>query len=395
MLFARDRAQQLLAWLTGDECHDLDDVGFVAGLGGRLRAVGLPVDRLTLHLRRLHPEFLGRTVAWSPGAAVEITDRAHGTDQSAQFLYSPVRHVMDTHEWLTVRPGDPRFPDWAEFDVFRNQGLQEMVIAPLLQGDAPASAAAFATQRPDGFSDADRQVLVAIAPALRTACEVRLLRHVESTLLDTYVGSATGRRILAGHIRRGDVEALEAALFLCDLRGFTALSDRLPGEDVLALLSLYFDQVVPAVEAAGGEILKFMGDAVLAYFHVPGDPERGCRAAFDAAQAALKHLGKLSTPAGRLRAGISLHYGTVAYGNIGSGHRLDFTVIGRDVNLTSRLQGLCEVTGRPIVMSRRFADLLGRPDVASIGGHLVKGLADPVEVFAPLNVADLLPADGA
>jgi adenylate cyclase len=387
MLLAPDSVRQSLAWLTGDECHDLDDVAFIAGLGGHLRAVGLPVDRLTLHLRRLHPEFLGRTVAWSPGAAVEITDRAHGTNRQAQFVRSPIRHVMDTHEWLTVRADDPRFPDWAEFDVFRNQGLREMVVAPLLHGAAPASAAAFATRRPDGFTDADRQVLRAIASALRTACEVRLLRHVESTLLDTYVGTATGRRILAGHIQRGDVEALEAALFLCDLRGFTALSDRLPGEEVLALLSLYFDQVVPAVEAAGGEILKFMGDAVLAYFHAAGDPGQSCRAAFEAAQTALKHLAELSTPPGRLRAGISLHYGTVAYGNIGSGHRLDFTVIGRDVNLTSRLQGLCEVTGRPIVMSRRFAELLDRPGVASIGGHLVKGLADPVDVFAPLSAA--------
>lgn len=387
MLFARDRVQHLLAWLTGDECHDLDDVAFIDGLGGHLRAVGLPVDRLTLHLRRLHPEFLGRTVAWSPGAAVEITDRAHGADRQAQFLRSPIRHVMDTHEWLTVRADDPRYPDWAEFDVFRNHDLQEMVVAPLLHGAAPASAAAFATQRPDGFSDADRQVLVAIAPALRTACEVRLLRHVESTLLDTYVGTATGRRILAGHIRRGDIESLDAALFLCDLRGFTALSDRLPGEEVLALLGLYFDQVVPAVEAQGGEILKFMGDAVLAYFHVGGDPQRSSRAAFEAAQTALQHLAKLSTPAGRLRAGIALHYGDVAYGNIGSGHRLDFTVIGRDVNLTSRLQGLCEVTGQPIVMSRRFAELLDCPDVASIGAHPVKGLADPVDVFVPRNRA--------
>lgn len=383
MLFARNRVQQLLAWLTSDECHDLDDVDFVVRVGGHLRAVGLPVDRLTLHLRRLHPEFLGRSVAWSPGAPVEIADRAHGADQSAVFLRSPIRHVMEHHEWLTVRADDPRYPDWAELDVFQGRGLRELVVAPLLHGDAPASAAAFGTRRPAGFSDAERQTLTAIVPALRGACEIRILRHVESTLLDTYVGTATGRRILAGHIRRGDVETLDAALFLCDLRGFTALSDRLPSGAVLALLNLYFDQVVPAIVAGGGEILKFMGDAVLAYFHLGDDPARSCRAAFDAAQTTLRHLAELSVPGGRLRAGVALHYGTVAYGNIGSGHRLDFTVIGRDVNLTSRLQGLCDVTGQSVLMSQRFAELLGRPDVASIGRHLVKGIVDPVEVYGP------------
>lgn len=382
MTLRRDPVRDIVAWFAGNECHDLDDAGFVAWTGRRLCAAGLPLDRLTLHLRTLHPEFLGRTVAWSPDCPVEIADREHGVEQSAVFARSPVRQVMETRQWLTVRPGDPRFPDWTMLDVFRGRGIAEMVIAPLLYAGGPASAAAFCTRRHDGFSKADQRVLAAIVPALRGACEVRLLRNLETALLDTYVGTATSRRILAGHIRRGDVETLDAALFLCDLRGFTALSERLPSADVLAVLNAYFDQVVPAIAAGGGEVLKFMGDAVLAYFHVDGDPGQSCGAAFAAAEAALTKLAETPTAAGRLRAGIALHYGEVSYGNIGSGHRLDFTVIGRDVNLTSRLQGLCEVTGRPIVMSEPFAARLGRSRAESIGFFPLKGISAPVEAFA-------------
>ncbi|HTP83476.1 MAG TPA: adenylate/guanylate cyclase domain-containing protein [Alphaproteobacteria bacterium] len=383
MSFDRHRVRGILEWLTGDEGHDLDDAGFMGATGRRLRKAGLPVDRLTLHLRTLHPEFRGRTVVWSPGAPVQVADREHDVGQSDVFARSPMRQVMDTRRWLVVRLDDPRYAELSMLDLFRGQGLVELVIAPLIYGDMPASAVVFCTRRATGFSDADQRAFAAIVPALRGACEIRMLRHAETTLLDTYVGTATGRRILAGRIRRGDAETLDAALFLCDLRGFTALSDRLPTADVLSLLNLYFDQVVPAIEAAGGEILKFMGDAVLAYFPAGRDPEQSCRAAFDAAQAALRRLADASPPSGPLRAGIALHYGTVSYGNIGSGHRLDFTVIGRDVNLTSRLQGLCEPLGEPLLMSKEFAGRLDRPDIAPIGAHAVKGLSWPIELFAP------------
>ncbi len=383
MLFGHRHTREIIEWLSGNEAHDLDDVGFTGAVGRLLRAAGLPVDRLTLHLRTLHPEFLGRTVAWSPDKPVEVCDREHGVEQSAVFARSPVRQAMDRKEWLTVRLGDPRFPDWTLLDVFQGHGLTELVIAPLVTGDGPASAVVFCTRRRGGFSDAEQSVLAAIVPALRGACEVRLLRQTEATLLETYVGTATGRRILAGHIKRGDVETLDAALFLCDLRGFTALSDRLPETEVLAILNRYFDRVVPVIEAAGGEILKFMGDAVLAYFHVDGDAPASCAAAFAAAKTALTRLAEGARGDVALQAGIALHHGKVSYGNIGSGHRLDFTVIGRDVNLTSRLQGLCEPTGRPIVMSGRFAELLGEAGVAALGAYPLKGLGAPVEVFAP------------
>ncbi len=374
----------IIEWLAGDACHALDEAGLAAGLGERLRAAGSPLDWLSLHLRALHPEILGRMHSWAPGSSGAAGAYEFGLDQLASLSGSPVRRVMETREWLRVRPDSLDGGSWqAYLDIFLRAGIAELVIAPLPMGDGPVSAAAFGTRRPDGFSGGERAALERLAPAVRGACELRVLRQVEATLLDTYVGAGAGRHILAGQIRRGDVETLEAALMLCDLRGFTALSNRLPGKRVLELLNRYFDQVVPAIAASGGEVLKFMGDAVLAFFHRDGGPRRSCMAAFEAAGAALARLAAVSEPDAELHAGIALHHGEVAYGNIGSGRRLDFTLIGRDVNLTSRIETVCAATGHPLLMSGRFARLLDRPGAVSVGRHALKGFDEPIELFAP------------
>lgn len=382
---ATAKSQAIAAWLLACDSHELEEADLIAGLGRRLRAAGLQLDRLTLHLRTLHPEIIARTVAWAPDEPVEIYDREHGVERSVAFATSPVRRAMDRRQWLTARLDGAAPSEWTHLDVFRDRGLAELVVAPLVAGDGPASAVGFCTRRRAGFLASERRLLAEILPALRGACEILALRQAETTLLDTYVGAASGGRILAGHVRRGDVETLEAALLLCDLRGFTTLSDRLPTERVLALLNHYFDQVVPAIEAAGGEVLKFMGDAVLAYF-AGGEAEQSCRAAFDAARAALARLA--AAPAEiELHAGIALHYGEVGYGNIGSGDRLDFTVIGRDVNLTSRLQDLCSQSGWSLLMSERFARLLGDPGLLPLGAHLLPGFGAPVPVFGSEAIA--------
>jgi adenylate cyclase len=377
----------IVEWLSGNECHELDDAGMVAGLGLRLRKIGLPVDRLTLHLRTLHPEILGRTTAWAPNEPVEVHDREHGILATAAFVGSPLQQVMETGEQLLVRVDLAAAPAWAQMDVFADRGLVEYLIVPLCNADGPVCSAIFATAARQGFSAEDRATFDRLLSALRNTCELRVLRRTELSLLDTYIGATTARRILAGHIRRGTVETLEAALLLCDLRGFTEISNRLPSARVLKLLDAYFDRVVPAITEAGGEILKFMGDAVLAFFPTE-DAAASCRAALDAAldaQARLREMNAAMAAGGGippLKAGIALHYGEVSYGNIGSGQRLDFTVIGPDVNLVSRIQGACSSTDRPILISARMAALLAEPDVVSVGSHKLRGFAAPAELFA-------------
>ena len=373
-------ALALIEWLVSDDCHELDDAGLIAGLGRRLRAAGLPLDRLTLHLRTLHPEIYGRTIAWAPQEPIEIRDRDHGVLSAKLFVGSPLHRVMETRETAIIRLTDPDGPVWTQIDVFRSRQLTEFVMVPLCNAAGPVSAICFCTTNPLGFSALDLVLLERIQPALRNVCELRTLRQTELTLLDTYIGAGTAQRILAGHIRRGQVETLEAALMLCDMRGFTELSNRLPEERVLGILDAYFDRVIPAITAAGGEVLKFMGDAVIAFFH-HADAAASCAAALQGAKLALRQLAEFESPDAVLESTLALHYGKVSYGNIGSGQRLDFTLIGPDVNLLSRIQGRCATTGHQMLASATFASHLAADLFVTAGDHPLKGFAAPVPLY--------------
>jgi adenylate cyclase len=373
-------AVDVTRWLSSDECHELDDAHMMSELGQRLRALGLPIDRLGLHLRTLHPHILARSVLWSPGEPVQIVDREAIAGPLPGSFNNLLERVRQTHEWVIEHSDqNERLLEW--FDVYKGHQLKGFVAAPLVMGRGPAGVAVFATRSTQKFASPAIEVLAEIVPPLRCACEIRLLRKTESTLLDTYVGPVTGRRVLDGRIRRGEVETLRAALFLCDLRDFTVLSNQVPPTQILEWLNLYFDQVVPAITERGGEVLKFMGDAVLALFNLDGGPAQSCAAAFDAARQTLSSLDAICRHQNPLRVGIALHHGEVAYGNIGSEHRLDFTVIGRDVNLLSRIQTVCATTGHSLLMSSQFAAILRCQGSRSIGRCPLKGFAEPAELY--------------
>jgi adenylate cyclase len=371
---------EVIRWLCSDVCHDLDDADMISGLGRRLRLLGLPINRLGLHLRTLHPQILARSIMWSPDEPVQIIDGESIAGPLPDGLNNPLSRVRQTHEWV-IEYSDSGAPLLQWFDVYSGHQVTSFAAAPLVMSHGPAGVAVFATSSAQKFTSTAMEVLSDIVPALRGVCEIRLLRRTEATLLDTYVGRETGRRVLDGHIRRGDVDTLQAALFLCDLRDFTALSNQLPPEQILNRLNLYFDQVVPAITAERGEILKYMGDAVLAFFHRDSGPADSCGAAFTAACQALSRIGAVSHTGVPLHAGVALHHGEVAYGNIGSEGRLDFTLIERDVNLVSRIQTVCATTGHPLLMSSDFAAALCNRTSRSIGHHPLKGFPEPLELF--------------
>ena len=205
-------------------------------------------------------------------------------------------------------------------------------------------------------------------------------------MLDTYVGHGAGERILQGRIPRGDIERIDAVVLSSDLRGFTELSDRLPGAQVVAILNHYFDCLVSPIHAKGGEVLKFMGDGLLAIFPVGDRPSMACEAAL---AAVAEGKAKLTTadphPAAKGRAlhhGSALHMGEVLYGNVGSAARLDFTTIGPAVNLATRLRTLSRDLGRKVVLSSAVAACLPGA-VISLGRFELRGFGEPQEVFAP------------
>jgi adenylate cyclase len=370
----------VVRWLSSDDCHALDDAAMISGLSGRLRTLGVPINRLGLHLRTLHPQILARSIMWSPDEAVQIIDRESIAVAVPVGLDNPLSRVRQTREWVIEHSADGA-PLLQWFDVYQGYEVRGFAAAPLVMSHGPAGVAVFATDAPQAFTPHSIGMLSEVVPALRGVCEIRLLRLTEAALLDTYVGRETGRRVLEGHIRRGDAEALQAALFLCDLRDFTVMSNQLPPEQILDRLNLYFDQIVPAITASGGEILKYIGDAVLAFFHRDSGARDSCQAAFSAACQALSRLAAVSHMGLPLHAGVALHYGEVAYGNIGSEGRLDFTVIGRDVNLISRIQTVSSATGNPLLMSQQFAATLSKEAVRSVGFHALKGFAQPFELF--------------
>jgi adenylate cyclase len=217
--------------------------------------------------------------------------------------------------------------------------------------------------------------------------EIYALRRTAATLLGTYVGHSTAARILEGRIRRGDIERIDAVILLADLRGFTRLGDTLPGDRVVGLLNGWFDALVPAIEAAGGEVLKFIGDGLLAIFPVAAGPAAACQAALLAAgnaQAALAERNATLRAGGEapLRHGMALHLGEVQYGNIGNPTRLDFTTIGPAVNLTARLGTLARDLGRDLVVSAAVAAHCPA-GLASLGRFELRGVRAAQEVFAP------------
>jgi adenylate cyclase len=270
------------------------------------------------------------------------------------------------------------FPVLAEFKA---AGVTDYLASPLIFTDGKVHAATWTTRRAGGFSDADIAAIEAVVPLLARVAEIRALRRVVVTLLDTYVGHQSGERILAGRIRRGDTESIRAVIWLSDLRGFTSLADRLPGPTVIALLNRYFDCQIPAILARGGEVLKLMGDGLLAIFPVAGEAAQAgvCSAALDAAREARAQIAAIADPVGdgslkRLRFGLALHIGELLYGNIGGGNRLDFTSIGPAVNLAARLEKLSAELGRSVVVSAEFARNC-QGSLAPLGEFALRGFA--------------------
>jgi len=219
--------------------------------------------------------------------------------------------------------------------------------------------------------------------------EIQALRRTARTLLDTYVGQQSGGRVLEGQITRGSGETIRAVIWLCDLRGFTGLSEMLPREALIDLLNAYFGPMCDAVSAHGGEVLKFIGDAMLAIFPIEADAAATCANAMIAAErakVALSAENRRRTEAGlpRIEYGLALHVGDVMYGNIGSDTRLDFTVIGPAVNLTARIESMCRQLSRQILLSSDFVEL-GGVAANSLGSFSLKGVAANQQIFEPVS----------
>src|SRR5215831_6603050 len=360
----------------------------LAQLCGRLVACGIPLWRVAVFVRTLHPNVMGRRLVWRPGAEVEVREAPFELLEASDFLDSTIARVYLTADPIRRRLAVPHpVLDFPILSELRAEGVTDYFAAPLVFTDGTINVATWTTREPRGFTDGQIAGIKAIMTPLARVAEARALRRTASTLLDTYVGHDAGERILAGHIRRGDIEEIHAAIWLSDMRGFTALADRQPPRVLIDLLNRYFDCQVPVVLEHGAEVLKFMGDGLLAIFTIDRDETEVCACAVAAARQAQANIAELSGSAmPRVRFGLALHIGDVLYGNIGSGNRLDFTCIGPAVNFAQRIEKLAGELRRGILASNEFARCC--PDeFTALGEFSLPGFSAAQQVFGLENEA--------
>ena len=356
---------------------------FIRDLAARLRSLGLPLWRVSLSLLTKHPEVLWRTLQWHETDGVKILDRRHQTSQEPFFTESPVARLIQGSPPIRVRLTGDALP----FPICRDlkqQGGTDYYAQGLAFSNGEISSVSWATRHPEGLSDETLSTLDAIVPSLARRVELESAYHATRTLLEVYLGRNAARRVLDGSFRRGGGELIHAAIWFCDLRDFTSISDRMAPHEVVEMLDAYFDRVAGAVTARGGEVLKFIGDAILAIFPIGIDAPAACQNALRAAEEALSALQKLNeerSPEAPLAIGVALHLGEVMYGNIGSRERLDFTVISSSVNETSRLEGLCKTLGTRLMLSEVFVSAISRPDIVDLGEQDLKGVSSKRRVF--------------
>lgn len=393
---APDRAalDRLEDWLIEQGLRGRGLAPLIEGLGDGLLAAGLSVTRVHVSMATLHPTLSALGSTWWRVEGVRAEDYAHGDQQHDAWQQSPLRAmVADDIGYMRRRlTGPSALLDYPVLHEFRAQGATDWAAWLRRFGDdaqptgLPGMLVSVVGDRPAGFTDPEIAALERVLPHLTLACFRIALQQVAGNLLDAYIGPDAGRRVLAGQIERGAATPIQAVVLLADLRGFTRLADDTPPERLLAALNGYLGSVTDLVEAHGGQVLKFLGDGLLAIFSLQDRaPAAVCAAALAAAQAAIDGNAELNRARQArgdppLPLDVALHLGELIYGNVGSARRLDFTVIGPAVNEASRIEALCEPLACQLLTSASFADALGRP-LRALGQHRLRGLSRPQQLF--------------
>jgi adenylate cyclase len=382
-------------WLLYDAAREHELLLTYEAFLWRMVAAGLPLDRASLHIGTLHPQLLGFAWNWrrSDGLCDEVKVR-HFTADTDAFKLNPLSRIFESGGPLRRQPQRPEAQ--AEFPIMRELaagGYTEYLALPL-GDDRFRHAVTFATMDARGFADEDIEQIQRLLRLFTLHVERHIAVRIATNTLNAYLGPVAAAKVLSGEINRGSGQSIHAMIWVSDLRGFTDLSGRLSGGDMIALLNAYFESFAGAVLANGGEVLKFMGDGLLAVFPLgEGNQARvAASAALAAAEQAHERLNRInqSAPAPLdgidgwrpLRAGIALHEGEVFFGNIGAPERLDFTVIGPAVNEASRVESLQKTIGRSILITGAAARLIDAP-LDFVGAYELRGVAEPVAIYSP------------
>jgi adenylate cyclase len=365
------------------------DLGrFVDQVMKRAIAAGLPIWRFYIGLQLVHPQMVATGVLWRRDQGYEEVPRLHGILTSSAYIGSPMEEVRNTGQ--PVRYCLEDLPESAHtvLHELKAGGSVDYIAFPMrLARPGSVPVASFSTDRTGGFTEEDVADLKRLVDMMGAVAEIFIYRKISETVTDTYLGHIVGEQILSGLIKRGDGKEINAVLWFSDLRDFTGLNERMSASDLLELLNNYLQLVGDALKAHGGEILKFIGDGVMAYFpaedalflpYVTNNAIGAARRLIDDIEAA--NEARAAGGHDPVRFGIGLHVGPVTFGNIGTEDRLDFTVIGPAVNRAARLEGLTKQLGVPVAASAEFNAVSTVP-LKSLGRHTLRGVPEPVEVF--------------
>ncbi|HEX9535723.1 MAG TPA: adenylate/guanylate cyclase domain-containing protein [Stellaceae bacterium] len=388
--------------LLGTAASELFD-----GFCQRLVFGGLPLWRASAAMRTLHPQWGGYSYLWRRDLnAIEPSQFERGNENSQVWLTSPFAYLVGRVEaggghgdpWRNMRrrlAGPEALLDFPILEELASAGAADyfaQIVRFGPEGDASRGTGigySFATDRREGFGEDDLTLLRAVLPALSLAMMAHAGHTIASGLLEAYLGGDAGRRVHAGAVERGSVESIRAVLWFADIRGFTPLADSTPGLEVITLLDDVFETLTASLRSRGGQVLKFMGDGMLAIFPLPAEAEaETCRNAIDAAREAMHTVDRVNRA--RAEAGkpgaevdLALHIGEVLYGNVGAADRLDFTVIGPAVNEAARIETLCEPLGRKVLVSAEFAAAAGSCNgLHPFGHHRLRGVRELRPIYA-------------
>jgi adenylate cyclase len=363
-------------------------------LARRLSEGGLELHRGSASLMTKHPDVFGKQLIWVRGKGTRAVLRSHAIIASAMYMDSPVAYVRREQRKLRARLDGPA--DELRYEIYRElqqAGATDYIIFPMPFRSGLTSMVSWTTDRPEGFRDDELELLESLVPALSLRWELESATYSLETLLSTYLGANAASRVLAGEFKRRTGSRIHAVIWASDLRGFTTMIYGRPMEEVLRSLDEYFDCAAEPVARHGGEVLKFIGDAVLAVFPIGDeDPAKVCARALAAVADAQSRLVEVNTSrADRgeapLRFGTALHVGEVIYGNIGVTGRLDFTAIGRAVNEVCRVETMTKALDEPVLLSRSFVEVAGTDSAESRGVHNVSDVGE-VELFAPVPIRE-------
>ncbi|MBI3707783.1 MAG: adenylate/guanylate cyclase domain-containing protein [Proteobacteria bacterium] len=387
----------LVAWTTEAGLKGEAETELVTGFCERMMALGLPLARVSFVIDTLHPVYEGRAVLWRRGGnETKLIEygRTETGEASESWKRSPFFYLLDSGEkFMRQRLAGKSEREFAIFPELREMGLTDYTafVSSFGVDDAPrimdGICSSWCTDSKPGFRDADIADLRRTVPLVAMALKSASLTHIAETLVNTYLGRDAGRRVLRGHIARGVADRIETVLWFSDLRGFTRITDSAAPDQIIPLLNDYAEAIIAAIHDQGGDVLKLMGDGVLAIF-TGDDRSRACRQALAAAGAAAGNIEALSQR--RLAAELpttemylGLHVGEVFYGNVGSKDRLDFTVVGPAVNEVSRIAALCRSVDRTVLLSSAFAAALGGADsrLVSVGRYALRGVSRPQDLF--------------